>query len=193
LVICGQEAALSGRRRRTSSATNGVGVYGLATNASATRILYQLCAGPLYVSARLTLPASLPRTVTRFTDYGKNYARTTQHDGEKESLRAVYAYLRKGFWHPSSPALLTTIDFNALPQDRPLALWQGNKLPSDLNDLIVILTPSFNGNVWYNKDIAKGPHGYAIRQGVSYRFSAPRFDASQWPNTAPANERRTSL
>ena len=67
---------------------------------------------------------------------------------------------------------------------------KATNLPNDLDNVIVILTPSFNGNVWYKKDVATGVLTiYGDQAGqVSYGLTAPRFDASQWPNAAPAGE-----
>jgi hypothetical protein len=61
---------------------------------------------------------------------------------------------------------------------------------NNISKLVVILTPSFDGRVWYKKDAAAGTVTiYGDQAGeVSYRFTAPRFDAAQWQNTAPAGE-----
>jgi hypothetical protein len=61
---------------------------------------------------------------------------------------------------------------------------------SNLSSLVVILTPSFDGRVWYKKNAATGTLTiYGDQAGeVSYRFTAPRFDANKWSNTAPAGE-----
>jgi hypothetical protein len=44
--------------------------------------------------------------------------------------------------------------------------------------------------VWYKKNAATGTLTiYGDQAGeVSYRFTAPRFDANKWSNTAPAGE-----
>lgn len=62
-------------------------------------------------------------------------------------------------------------------------------LKNNLNGLVVILTPSFDGDVWYVKNVAKGtvtlfakPSASAASLEVSYRLTAPRFDANQWSN-----------
>jgi hypothetical protein len=84
-----------------------------------------------------------------------------------------------------------TINFNSLTQGSDLWLFgKATNLPSDLDNLIVVLTPSFDGNVWYKKDEAAGTLTVFGNQAgeISYRFTAPRFDASQWLNTAPATE-----
>jgi hypothetical protein len=63
-----------------------------------------------------------------------------------------------------------------------------------MSQMIVTLTPSFDGNVWYTKSVAADTltiHGAAAGE-VSYNLTAPRFDAAQWPNLAPANESSTT-
>jgi len=51
-----------------------------------------------------------------------------------------------------------------------------------VNDLVVILTPGFNGQAWYEKQDNKIVI-YGDRKGeVSYRLTLPRKDANEWPN-----------
>jgi hypothetical protein len=67
-------------------------------------------------------------------------------------------------------------------------------LKNTMGQLIVDLTPSFDGNVWYTKDAASDAltiHGSAAGE-VSYNLTAPTFDAAQWPNLAPASEANTT-
>ncbi|MBI1888420.1 MAG: hypothetical protein HYS15_00580 [Candidatus Spechtbacteria bacterium] len=79
--------------------------------------------------------------------------------------------------------------------------WQTSN--KNINDVVVLLTPSFDGKAWYEKNQNKnqiiikasqdGPastrsprFGEAGSLGeageVSFRFTAPRKDAAQWPN-----------
>jgi hypothetical protein len=86
-----------------------------------------------------------------------------------------------------------TIDFGAQATGSDLWLFaHATELTdaSNLSKLVVILTPSFDGRVWYKKNTAAGTLTiYSDQAGeVSYRFTAPRFDASKWSNTAPAGE-----
>lgn len=73
------------------------------------------------------------------------------------------------------------IDFDSLEKGSDLWLfWQGSN--KDLDDVVVLLTAGFNGNVWYEKIgnvliISTDQPG-----SVSYRFSAPRVDYEKWPN-----------
>ena len=117
---------------------------------------------------------------------GQNYATyNAAMTGEKEESAGTFNLLCAG------GTCSTIVDFNALAQGSDLWLFgKATNLPSNLNNLIVILTPSFDGNVWYTKNVAKGTLTvYGSQAGeVSYRLTAPRFDASQWPNTAPAGE-----
>jgi len=75
-------------------------------------------------------------------------------------------------------------------------LWlfaQATNLANTMDQLIVSLTPSFDGTVWYTKNATADTltiHAAAAGE-VSYTLTAPRFDAAQWPNLAPANESKT--
>ena len=53
-----------------------------------------------------------------------------------------------------------------------------------MENLQVILTPSFDGRVWYTKDPVEKTltiHSSAVGE-VSYRFTANRFDWRNWSN-----------
>jgi hypothetical protein len=65
---------------------------------------------------------------------------------------------------------------------------------NNLNGLVVMLTPGFDGDAWYVKDAAKGtvmvfakPSVSATSLEVSYRLTAPRFDASHWSNVGASD------
>ena len=86
----------------------------------------------------------------------------------------------------------SVIDFNNLVQGSDIWLFsKATNLPKHLSDVVVIISPSFDGRVWYKKDLATGTLTiYGDQAGeVSYRLGAPRFDAAQWPNLAPAGEK----
>ena len=57
-----------------------------------------------------------------------------------------------------------------------------------IKNVVVLLTPSFDGKVWYEKDLANNKiviHGASNSAGdyeVSYRLTAPRFDSKDWTN-----------
>ncbi len=90
-----------------------------------------------------------------------------------------------------------TINFAKEPTGSDLWLFaKATEMPSAMDQLAVLLTPSFDGNVWYRKDTAAGtltiygasaPGSMAAGAAaggyeVSYRLTAPRFDAAKWTN-----------
>lgn len=87
----------------------------------------------------------------------------------------------------SGGACSATLDFGNAAQGSDLWLfYQATDFGADMKDLVVLLTPSFDGRVWYKKDAAANTltvYGTAAGE-VSYRLTAPRFDASAWPNRA---------
>jgi len=83
-------------------------------------------------------------------------------------------------------SIKAVIDFDGSAKGSDLWLF-GNitEFGNDWENLVIILTPSFNGNIWYEKDIAnKKLIIHSDKEGeVSFRFTAPRFDHAAWPNT----------
>lgn len=73
------------------------------------------------------------------------------------------------------------IDFDKLRKGGDIWLfWQASS--KDIDSLVVILTPGFNGKVWYEKQGNK-LIVYGNKSGeVSYRLTAPRKDYKDWPN-----------
>jgi len=73
------------------------------------------------------------------------------------------------------------IDFNNLEEGSNLWLfWQASN--KNLKDVAVLLTPAFNGRVWYEKN-GNSIIIYGERDGeVSFRLSSPRVDYQDWPN-----------
>ncbi len=77
------------------------------------------------------------------------------------------------------------IDFDR--KDKGSDLWlfyQVTDLGEDWGDLVVLLTPEGNNDVWYKM---RPERGQLIIYGkketkVSYRLTAPRFDHESWPN-----------
>lgn len=66
-------------------------------------------------------------------------------------------------------------------------LWlfsKASNLRDNFDKLVVILTPSFDGRAWYEKDsINNRLIIYGSSNGeVSYRLTAPRFDSKEWTN-----------
>ena len=86
-----------------------------------------------------------------------------------------------------------TIDFDEVEAGSDLWLfWQASN--KDINDIAVLLTPGFDGKVWYEKKgnaiIIQGDpevqasldYGAGRAGEVSYRLSAPRVDYENWKN-----------
>jgi hypothetical protein len=89
-----------------------------------------------------------------------------------------------------------TIDFNDLEKGSDLWLFSKvTNLKENFENLAVLLTPSFEGDVWYEKDAATLRLTVFARPSMnfrlstlnlelSYRLTAPRFDADQWLNAS---------
>ena len=82
------------------------------------------------------------------------------------------------------------LDFGTAEKGSDLWLfWQVTDFGSDWGRLVALLTPNFDGRVWYEKDPANRTitiYGSSTSLGtseVSYRLTAPRFDHEQWLNT----------
>jgi len=76
--------------------------------------------------------------------------------------------------------------------------WQTTDFGRDWGRLSVLLTPNFDGRVWYEKKPAEKKLVIYAALGspltlpspsleVSYRLTAPRFDHAEWPNTVLAD------
>jgi len=53
----------------------------------------------------------------------------------------------------------------------------------DMDSLVVLLSPSFEGKVWYEKVNDSKLIIFAKSSGeVSYSLTAPRYDYEKWPN-----------
>ena len=77
----------------------------------------------------------------------------------------------------------TVIDLENLEEGSDLWLfWQASN--KDIEDLVVILTPGFEGKVWYEKS-GNTVTIYGDQAGeVSYRLTLPRVDEQKWGNLA---------
>jgi hypothetical protein len=77
------------------------------------------------------------------------------------------------------------IDFKNLEIGSDLWLfYQITDFGPEMENLQIIITPSFNGNVWYIKDSVANTltiHGTQAGE-VSYRMTADRFDWMTWSN-----------
>ncbi len=91
-------------------------------------------------------------------------------------------------WDPESGLYRYIIDFDEL--ERGIDLWlfyQITDFGKDWKNLIVSLTPAFNGFAFYEEDIEKNAIIiYSSQEGqVSARLIANRFDFSKWTNLRP--------
>jgi hypothetical protein len=79
--------------------------------------------------------------------------------------------------------LRVVIDFDNLEEGSNLWLfWQTSN--KKIEDIAVLLTPGFEGKVWYGKN-GNSIIIYGQTPGeVSFRLSAPRLDYQKWPNLA---------
>ena len=111
---------------------------------------------------------------------GKKYANyVTDYAG---GVRVETSGIVKLSSHQPSAISNYLIDFEDLETGSDLWLfWQ--TIHQDLDQVIVLLTPAFNGRVWYKKLGDSKLIIYANRVGeVSYRLNAPREDYQKWPN-----------
>jgi len=79
-----------------------------------------------------------------------------------------------------------TIDFTNQTPDSDLWLFsKTTDLKKQINDLVVLLSPAGNTRAWYSLDTSNYQLTIYSSQPttVSYRLTAPRFDADQWANT----------
>ena len=87
------------------------------------------------------------------------------------------------------------VDFNTVPEGSDLWLFSKvTNLKNNFDKMVVMLTPSFDGRVWYQKDAINNQLiFYAVPANeltsnrangleLSYRLTAPRFDADKWSN-----------
>jgi hypothetical protein len=83
------------------------------------------------------------------------------------------------------------IDFKNLKEGSDLWLFSRTaNLKKNFSHLVALLTPAFDGRVWYEKDDdALKLTVYGTQAGeVSYRLTAPRFDFESWSNLAHDGE-----
>ena len=82
----------------------------------------------------------------------------------------------------------TVIDFGNAPQASDIWLFSKvTDLRRHISDLVVLLSPASNARSWYTIDPTTLTLTiFASRPTVvSYRLTAPRFDASKWSNIRP--------
>ena len=92
------------------------------------------------------------------------------------------------------------IDFTSAETGSDLWLFaKTTNLARHFDQMTVLLTPAFDGRVWYETDPATMTlivYGVPYQLTnlptyqlvVSYRLTAPRFDSAEWPNTRPQDD-----
>ena len=120
--------------------------------------------------------------------------------GEKEETAGVLQLQPMAGDTAANGTWKAVIDFGNLEKGSDLWLFSRvTDFGEGWSNLSVLLTPSFDGSAWYEKDAANDrltvygvPRSETAISGppvpgsleVSYRLTAPRFDWQQWPNTS---------
>jgi hypothetical protein len=89
-----------------------------------------------------------------------------------------------------------TLDFKNAEVGSDLWLFaKTTNLKKNFNTLSILLTPGFEGKVWYKKDADNMRVTiYGDQSGeVSYRLTAPRFDTANWKNVRTGDEEGFNL
>jgi hypothetical protein len=130
-----------------------------------------------------------------YTINGKKYATyMAGMTGVKEETAGVIR-LQRGttlMSVPNDAEYGYVIDFKNIEEGSDLWLFsKTTNLKENFDKMVVLLTPSFDGRVWYEKDLTHHTITiYAkpytldpeISPEISYRLTAPRFDAESWSN-----------
>lgn len=117
-----------------------------------------------------------------YTIDGQKYATyTTSMTGVKEETTGNIAVRQ-----PTNGSYSNVINFSTAATGSDLWLFSRvTNLKNNINQMVVLLTPTDNTRVWYKID----PAGQTLTvyssqpTSVSYRLTAPRFDTANWPNT----------
>jgi hypothetical protein len=146
------------------------------------------------INGKLTVPTIDPVYTINGTNYATYGASMTGVNEETDGV----ATLTRG----TNGIYSATIDFATEPTGSSLWLFaQATNLKADLAQLVALITPTFEGKVWYTENtstesvtldaapstssIVAGPTPSTVN--VSYRFTAPRFDAAHWSNYASSS------
>lgn len=136
-----------------------------------------------------------------YTIGGKQYATyASAMTGIKEETTGLarLAQMADGKWQMA-------IDFNKAEEESDLWLFaKTTNLKENFDKLVALLTPAFDGRVWYEKDsrnlrlkiFAAPDTRYRIPDTgleVSYRLTAPRFDYLKWTNVADGTSQGYNL
>ncbi len=130
------------------------------------------------VNGKLTVTGAIDPL---YTIDGTNYATYAPGmTGDKEGTAGTLDLQRN-----TDGTFGATLNFATAAQGSDLWLFaKVTNLKNTMDQMIVSLTPSFDGNVWYTKNIAADTltiHGTAAGE-VSYDLTAPTFDAAKWTN-----------
>ncbi|MGC9599352.1 MAG: hypothetical protein ABSE18_03135 [Minisyncoccia bacterium] len=119
--------------------------------------------------------------------------------GQKEETTGVLRMQPAAGGTTAAGTWKAVIDFGDLEKGSDLWLFsQVTDFGEGWSNLSVLLTPSFDGAVWYEKDAANdrltvygvpGSSASSLASApgsleASYRLTAPRFDSQQWPNAS---------
>jgi hypothetical protein len=127
-----------------------------------------------------------------YTIGGKRYATyLPSMTGVKEETTGVISLQKKNnnYWY-------YVIDFNTLKEGSDLWLFYHiTDFGKYWDKLTVLLTPNFEGNIWYKKNPEeKKLIIYGNNKGeISYRLTAPRFDWKEWSNYSTSTEEGFNL
>lgn len=134
-----------------------------------------------------------------YTIAGKRYATYLPGmTGVKEETTGVLRLQRgttRNYTQNNAEVYEYVIDFSMVEEGSDLWLFSKvTNLKNNFDKLAVLLTPSVEGNVWYEKDPVNmkltifayplNPKSYILNPELSYRLTAPRFDADSWMNYA---------
>lgn len=172
---------------------------GIATTTFASSTYKLVVAGDVYLGDGVDNPADLvvgggvgkidAGTVDPvYTIGGTRYATyMAGMTGVKEETTGQVSLKCKG----KSEKCSTVIDFKNVKEGSDLWLFSRTaNLKKNFSALVALLTPAFDGRVWYEKDDgALKLTVYGTQAGeVSYRLTAPRFDFETWTNLAHDGE-----
>ena len=121
-----------------------------------------------------------------YTINGKQYATyLTAMIGIKEETTGIVQIISAD-WQPSINAYKHMIDFNNQPESSDLWLFsKTTALRNNIDQMTVLLTPSDNTRTWYKIDKENFTLTFFSSRptAISYRLSAPRFNAEDFANT----------
>jgi hypothetical protein len=187
---------------------NTLGIYGVQNNTVATIKLGST--GPTISGSGTTVTINDGSTGKLnvgtidpvYTIGGKRYATyVPSMTGQKEETAGV-VHVTCNTQHATGSMLQDTcsvvLDFGNAPEGSDLWLFsKTTDLKDNFDKMTALLTASFEGRVWYEKDASRNrltiyalPTTYDLlptNLEVSYRFTAPRFDAASWSNYSDAS------